>query len=109
MLTAARIELSGKPKDMLIVYWMYFFACCSLIVCALLLPEKRMLSKKKRAIMNHEMELVSNEINDQNHSGFKPAYSIKKILYLVFETICRKSVFYALLFTFVLRCTPTSS
>ena len=111
LLISTQIEVSNKPKDMIIVYWSYFFVSLSISICAFLLPEKRI--KKRNSNRQNEMELVqdhdeSQHSDDSNDNNNNPNYSLKQILYLTFETVCRRSIFYPLLFTFILRCTPTT-
>eukprot|EP01083_Nonionella_stella_P066063 173695_1 len=101
ILVSTRIELSGKPDDMLIVYWLYLFISLFIPICSLLLPEKRIRKKPKQH--TDALDATDSMILNQAHS-----YSAKQILFLTFQTICRKSIFYPLLFVFTLALTPSS-
>eukprot|EP01084_Bolivina_argentea_P187802 323425_1 len=94
------IATQVQTSEQLYLYWFYVFALFWIPISAIFLAEKR----RKKNIQNSDdsVELIQ-KISD--HS----TYPTKRIIYLVFETLCRKSVFYMLLFTFILRCTPTST
>ena len=94
ILIGTHLQASGKPDDVLKVYWLYFGVSLLIPTFAMFLPETRMTSKKRKTSM------VS-----QSHQSLP----IKTIFYLSFETLCRKSIFYPVLFTFILSITPTSS
>eukprot|EP01083_Nonionella_stella_P066062 173693_1 len=104
ILVSTRIELSNKPHDMLLVYWLYLFITLSIPICSLLLPEKR--------ICNTHFDQMLNEQDTDNTDSMiltqARSYSAKQILFLTFQTICRKSILYPLLFVFTLGVTPSS-
>eukprot|EP01084_Bolivina_argentea_P187804 323429_1 len=108
ILISTRIIQSNEPNDMVKSYWLYFGTAMLIPICAIMLSEKRITTKHSES-----MEFMLTEIHKKktltkfefNH----PSYSISGSLYLTFKTICRKCIFYPLLFIFVIKMTPIST
>lgn len=130
LLVSTRMQSDGEVDDFLSVYWLYFAVSLSIPLCGILLPENR---RKPRgsisaasvapppynptAMTSTSIESAPIDIDSPSSSGSQlmddvpyeaPQYPVSKILYLCFETICRRSIFYPLLFVFILCSTPQS-
>ena len=95
LLFTTRIERGDDPQGSIATVFIYCFITILIPVFALYLPDKTMTTcfsknKNNKFIKSHN-------------------YSIKEILYLTFETLCYKKVFYPFLFMTLLCMTPTSS
>lgn len=119
------MQQSGDTDDFLSVYWLYFAVSLTIPVCGCIMPEVRLLKGigRKRTIEEQQLsaglapivaaksqsELETRQSREhaqeeeEEEQYHAPIYNIREILYLCFETVCRKSIFYPLYVTVCLN------
>jgi len=119
VLVSTQMQKDEQIEDYLSVYWLYFAVSLSIPICGVLLPENSRKPRGSIAVENGSPTYLDTDrpasgstesivdIAEEEHYQ-APQYPVRTILHLCFETICRKSIFYPLLFVFILCCTPQS-
>eukprot|EP01084_Bolivina_argentea_P123482 218828_1 len=102
--TTSLVEKYGSsPHLWTYVFWAYAGISIPMGIVAIFVPEKRQNNRAVTEVNGNDMDEISTSVFGHNKS-----LSVKKILRLTYETLCRKSIFYPLLFVFILDCTPST-
>eukprot|EP01083_Nonionella_stella_P205228 747544_1 len=95
-------KYGGSPELWVYVFWAYLAVNVPMSILAIFVPEKRQ-NKKFESVDSINDELNDRDINIEHPNiGHNKSLPIKRILWLTYETLCRKSIFYPVLFMFIL-------